>query len=223
MIKIKRQDTEKVKLAKEELAEAKRKGSSYNTPNVNAALLEMFHGKCYICENKEITSCEIEHLHPHRGNTDLIYDWDNLFYVCRHCNGIKLDKYEPIIDCTKEDPEKLIAFRKKGYFGVEEKLDFEVLDDREDVQNTVKLLTDVYYGTTAQKKIEATSIRKKLRKELMKFKYCVREYHEAESDEKEDLEALLRKELKDSSPFAAFKRQLIRDNTYFSEIMQYMP
>lgn len=55
---------------------------------------------------KEATSFQIEHLIPYRGDVELKYDWNNLLWACAHCNNIKLDKYDPIIDCTKEDVEK---------------------------------------------------------------------------------------------------------------------
>ena len=88
----------------------------------------------------------------------------NLFWSCAHCNNIKSDKYEPILDCTKEPVEKMIAFRKRGYFGTDEKLEFtSVEEEREDVKNTIALLEAAYYGTTPQKKIEAQIIRKTLR------------------------------------------------------------
>lgn len=212
MIKIERRGTGKAQRAVAALQEAKRRSSTYNTPEVNEALREMFYGKCYICESKDITSYQIEHLHPHRGNADLKYDWDNLFLACAHCNNTKLGRFEPIIDCTKEDVEKLIAFRKKGYFGTEEELVFELLDFREETRNTQGLLREVYYGSTPQKKMEAKILRKKLRKELSEFKEYVREYQEAEGEEKEDLDYLLKKQLGDSSSFAAFKRWLIRDH-----------
>ena len=213
MIKIKRRKTDKTIKAIEALKTAKIKNSSYNTPEVNAALREMFYGKCYICENKQTTSFQIEHLMPHHGNVDLKYDWNNLFWSCAHCNNIKNDKYTPILDCTKENIEDFIAFRKKGYFGTEERLIFESLDFRTETENTVKLLQEVYYGSTPQKQIEAKVLRRALRKELSEFKEYVREYQEEEDEqEKGDLRCLLRQELRDSSSFAAFKRWLIRDN-----------
>ena len=62
-----------------------------------------------------------------------------------------------------------------------------------------------------------------LRKELSEFKEYVREYKEAENEEKEDLKFLLQQQLKDSSPFAAFKRWLIRDNKdAYSELLSYI-
>ncbi len=223
MIKVERKITEKSKKAIDSLKREKLKNGSYNTPEVNAALKEMFHGKCYICENRQIVSYQIEHLNPHRGNTELKFDWDNLFLSCAHCNNTKSDKYDPIIDCTKENVERMIAFRKEGYFGSDEKLVFEMLDRRVETENTVKLLQEVYYGSTPQKKMEAKILRRMLRKELSEFKEYVREYKEAEDEEKEDLKFLLQQQLKDSSPFAAFKRWLIRDNKdAYSELLPYI-
>lgn len=223
MIKIERKQTDKAQKAIMSLQEAKRKGSSYNTPEVNSALREMFHNKCYICENKQITSYQIEHLFPHQGNIELKYDWNNLFLACAHCNNTKLDKYNPIIDCTKENVERKIAFRKRGYFGIEEELVFEGLDSMPETINTGNLLYEVYYGSTPQKEMEARILRKMLRKELSEFKEYVREYKEAEGEEKEDLKYLIKQQLADSSPFAAFKRWLIRDNrNSFPELLEYI-
>lgn len=224
MIKIERRDTAKAQRAIEDLQEARRLKSSYNTEGVNRALREIFYGKCYICENKKATSYQIEHLIPHRGDEKLKYDWQNLFLSCAHCNNIKSDKYEPVLDCTKEPVEKLIAFRKKGYFGSEERLEFTAcVENDEKIKNTIALLEDAYYGTTPQKKMEAKIIRKELREELSKFKEYVREYQEAEDEEeKEDID-LLKRELKDSSAFTAFKRWLIWDNNMYSEIEKCIP
>ena len=143
---------------------------------------------------------------------------------CAHCNNIKSDKFEHIIDCTKENVEELIAFRREGYFGTDEKLIFDMLNSGIKIQNTVKLLQEVYYGSTPQKRMEATILRRTLRKELSEFKEYVREYKEAEDEEKEDLRCLLiQQQLRDSSPFAAFKRWLIRDNKEtYSELLVYI-
>lgn len=222
MIRIERRLTDKAQRAIESLETAKAKGATYNTAQVNAALREMFHGKCYICENKEVTSYQIEHLTAHCGNKDLMYDWNNLFLACAHCNNTKLARYEPIIDCTHEPVEEMIAFRKKGFFGTDEVLVFEQLDSSEKTANTVKLLHEVYYGSTPQKIMEARILRRLLRKELSQFKEYVREYQEAEGEEKEDLRCLLKQQLSDTSPFAAFKRWLIRDHKEaYSDLLVY--
>ncbi len=221
MIKFERKTSEKAILAIKSLQIQKEKNGTYNTKEVNAALQEMFFGKCYLCENKEITSYQIEHLHPHKGNIELKYDWNNLFLSCAHCNNIKSDKYEPILDCSKEPIDEIIAFKRSGYFGTQEKLEFFALDERIETKNTVKLLQEVYYGTTPQKKMEAKIIRKKLRQELSKFKEYIREYQEAEGEDKEDLLYAIKKELKESSLFTAFKRWLLRENKeYYSELIK---
>lgn len=223
MIKVERKITEKSKKAEDSLKREKLKNGPYNTPEVNAALKEMFHGKCYICENKQIISYHIEHLNPHRGNKELKYDWNNLFLACAHCNNTKSDRFDPIIDCTKQNVEEMIAFRKEGYFGCDEKLIFDMLDCSLETKNTIRLLHEVYYGSTPQKKMEATILRRTLRKELSKFKEYVREYKEAEDEEKKDLECLLQQQLKDSSPFVSFKRWLIRDNKEaYPELLAYI-
>lgn len=72
MIKFIRSDTKKAQAAIKVLQTAKEKDSGYNKPEVNEALMEMFRGKCYICENKDsISSYQIEHLKPHRGNLEV--------------------------------------------------------------------------------------------------------------------------------------------------------
>ena len=134
MIKIERKLTDKAQKAIVSLQKAEAGNSSYNTLEVNSALREMFHNKCYICENNQVTSYNIEHLYPHRNNKGLKYDWNNLFLSCAHCNNTKLGKYEPIIDCTVE-------------------LVFEKLDLRTETINTVNLLNEVYYGSTPQQVI----------------------------------------------------------------------
>ncbi len=223
MVKFERKNTEKAKLATTSLQVAKEKNATYNIPEVNEALYEIFHGKCYICENKTATSNQIEHLISHKGDVNLKYDWNNLFWSCAHCNNIKLGNFEPILDCTIERIDELIAFRKEGYFGTKEKLVFEAFDERLETINTIKLLEAVYYGTTAQKKIEAKVLRKCLREELSKFKGIVRDYNEAEGEDKKDLELYVKKELKNNSAFTAFKRWLIKDHKdYYPEFMQYI-
>lgn len=55
------------------------------------------------------------------------------------------------------------------------------------------------------------------------FKEYVREYQEAEDEEKEDLKCLIKQQLGDGSPFAAFKRWLIRDNReVYPELAMYI-
>lgn len=223
MVKICRNDTPKARAAIAALNRAKALNGDYNLPEVNAALSEMFHKKCYICENKEgITSFQIEHLRSHKGKVALKYNWNNLFLSCAHCNNIKSTQYEPILDCTQTDIDLHIAFRKVGYFGTTETFEFVALDESEETKNTIELLRSVYYGTTPQKKMEAMNIRQALRKSLSLFKNLIRTYDEAEDYDKEDLKCEICRQVKPSAEFAAFKRWLLWDNREkYYELIQY--
>ena len=216
MVKIERRETDKTRLAVESLVKEKSKAhGKYNTSEVTKALQEIFYGKCYICESKQSISEEIDHLIPHEGNLDLKFDWNNLFLACAHCNRIKGNTYTPILDCTKTDVDDIISFRKMGYFGTDESLSFDSVDDTDTRQETImtcKLLQRVYYGKTTKEKFGAKKLRKDVRIELSKFKNYVREYRGATGEDKKDLFSLICKELKNNSPFTAFKRWIVRDN-----------
>lgn len=215
MIKINRDlESEKVIKAKEILSSEKcKKSGTYNKPEVLDALKLVFNNKCYICENKKITSYNIEHLKPHKKvNIDLKFDWENLFLVCAHCNNIKLEYFENILDCTKVDVDEMISFRKLGNFAWEEQIEILALKDSDEIKSTVNLLNKVYDGTTAMKKMESVNLRSELRNELNDFTNAINEYIDTDGADKEDAEALITRHIKSNSPFAAFKRWIIRDN-----------
>lgn len=71
------------------------------------------------------------------------------------------------------------------------------------------------------KKLESYNIRKELRKELTKFIEAINEYKSTDGEDREDAKELIKKHLKANSPFAAFKRWIIRDNNdKLSEFLQ---
>lgn len=106
MVKIERTSTPPPSLAEE----SKKAAGIYNKQDVIALLKKDFHGKCYICELSDLTDVQVEHLLPHynRAIIERVFDWNNLFYSCPHCNNIKKNsKYnEKILNCCVEDPEK---------------------------------------------------------------------------------------------------------------------
>lgn len=194
------------------LIEEDKENGTYNTPEVLDALYLDFHNKCYICESKNLTSINIEHFRPHKGDKKLMFDWENLFLACSHCNNIKLDKYNNILDCTKIDVDELISFRKKGQYGWEEVIEIKALVYDEKTKSTVELLDRVYNGTTKMKILESSNIRKELRNELLDFTRAINEYYSSRGEDKEDAKCLVKRHLRASSPFAAFKRWIVRDN-----------
>lgn len=224
MVKIERKNSDKVQKAIDSLKYQKVKGGTFNTEEVNEALREVFHCKCYICEDKGATSYQIEHLIPHKEEITLKYDWNNLFLACAHCNNSKLSGFDPILDCTKTKVDLLIAFRKKGEFGKEESLEFEPLERNEEIDNTVRLLYKVFKGDTPQKKFEARILRTKVMTEISKFETFVRKYDTAEGEDKKDLKEAIKRELKENSSFAAFKRWRLREATkYREELKECLP
>lgn len=215
MIKVKRNlESPKIAKAIQVLKEEKAKSSgSYRKDEVWDALKLVFNNKCYICENSKVTSYNIEHFRPHKDiNLDLKFSWENLFLSCAHCNNIKLHNYDNILDCTKVEVDEIIVFRKNGHLAWEESIDIVPLEHGEEIDETVELLRKVYNGTTEMKKLECLNMRKELRIELSKFVDILNEYWEADGEAKEDAKFLIIKNLKSSSPFAAFKRWMIRDN-----------
>ena len=212
MVKIERKDTALSRIAIDILEKERKKNGKFDKQEVNDALEEIFHGKCYICENKKSVEYEIDHFKPKKYADDLKFDWNNLFWSCSHCNNTKRDKFYPILDCTEVDIDDYIAFRKIGYFGVPEKFEFEIIKDSVATKNTCDLLNAVHYGTAAKKKIGSSIIRRELRQELSNFKEYIREYQESKGENKKDLSVTIKLELKSNSAFTAFKRWIVRDN-----------
>lgn len=220
MVKIERKESAKAKAAIESLKTEKAKSSgTYNTVEVNAALQEMFAHKCYLCEEKSLKSIQIEHLVPHHNDKNLKFDWNNIFLSCAHCNNVKNDRYVPILDCTQIAVDQKIAFRRRGGVYEPSILEFTALDDDNETKNTVLLLQEIYYGSTPQKAAEAQMLRGDVADELDMFQKSLREYQQADGEDKKDAECLISLSLKWNSPFAAFKRWVIRD--HFPELLKY--
>lgn len=212
MVKIERKDTQKAKAAIASLAAEKVKSSgTYNTPEVNDALQEMFAHKCYLCEQKGLDAIQIEHLAPHHNNRDLKFDWNNLFLACAHCNNTKNDRFAPILDCTHVDVDEKIAFRRHGGGFEPSTFQFTALASNVETQNTTALLQEIYSGSTPQKRAEAKLICQKAADELDHFQKCIREYQQSDGEDKKDAACRIRLDLKWNAPFAAFKRWIIRD------------
>ena len=87
MVKIDRNPIPPVSLA----IEKQKAYGSYNKRDVIQQLKEDSHDKCYICELGGLSDSEVEHLRPHHNRTilDRVFDWNNLFYACQHCNNLK--------------------------------------------------------------------------------------------------------------------------------------
>lgn len=191
--------------------EKKRRNGSYNKADVVERLVKDFHDKCYICELDKLQDPEVEHLKPHFNSTyiDRKFDWNNLFWSCAHCNGVKNKrKYdEHIIDCCRIDPEQYIYFKLH-----DGKIDVSAINtDDYNAQMTAELVTEVFNTTNSGMRVYKSAMRfEELNREMNKLYDTLEELVQNSNSmfALKKLRALIRKE----SRFAAFKRCYIREN-----------
>lgn len=198
--------------APESLAIEKEKSSGrYDKEDVVERLTHDFNNKCYICELDDLSDPVVEHLLPHKNGyyRDRKFDWDNLFFACNHCNGVKnQQKYDAgIIDCTKEDPEKKIVFMlfDDGTFAKA------INDTDEKAILTAYLVNEVFNKTNTGMRTYACQHRiNHLAQEMSALLNALNELEDESSKAFAiiKLKALLRRE----SAFAAFKRCYVRQH-----------
>lgn len=206
------------------LEKAKANGD-YKCANVLERIQNDFNNKCYICEYKEPIAINVEHFIPHKGDKELEFDWQNLFWSCAHCNNIKLANYTNILNCTKASHfvgQKLKYFFKPFPY---EKVIIEAVVNTPEVIQTKQLLEAVYNGTTKLKTIEAANLRNRLLDEIKDFQHFLCEYFkDTNSDEdKEYFLIKIRGHLNRGSNFTAFKRWIIFENeTLYKSFCEYL-
>lgn len=206
MVKVERSSPAPASLA----VEKTKANGSYNEPDVVETLVRDFNNKCYICELDQLQDPQVEHLRPHFNGKyiDRKFDWNNLFWSCSHCNGVKNKRIydENIIDCCTSDPEKRIYFRLHNG-----KIDVTAIDSTDyDAEITAKLVTEVFSTANTGMRVYKSDLRfKELNKEMNKFYNALDEIakNPKSSFAQNKLRALIRKE----SRFAAFKRCYIRE------------
>ena len=140
----------------------------YYSTKIVDELEKIFYGKCYLCEDKA-GNINIEHLVPHKGNPELKYDWNNLYYSCSRCNEIKHEQTN-ILDCCNENIDVFKAIKclcttdKNGYIFVEAQN-----KDNETI-NTANLLNRCYNEKdTSTRRISQTYLYNKINDERSKF------------------------------------------------------
>ena len=195
----------------------------YRNDPVFSILKNDCHNKCYICEDKEPTGLQVEHRVAPKGSDTLKYDWNNLLLACYHCNHIKSDIYNNILDCTKVDPENYIAISML-LFPIE-KVSIVILQNSDESQETAALLELIYNGKkTVILDAECENLRNRVLKELINFQQKLIEYNdEPDSWVKSGFRISILKMIDRSSAFAAFKRGLIKRNpAYMQEFGEYL-
>jgi uncharacterized protein (TIGR02646 family) len=207
--------------------EAKKKSGDYKCGDVVIRVRDDFYNKCYICETKSPTTINVEHFRAYRGDANLKFDWNNLFYACGHCNNTKLAKpqYDDILNCA--NPSNWIVDLIEHIFDPlkSDSPDFAAHNQTQTVLNTVELLEEVYGGKTVLKKIEAMNIIDQLTQEMIAFFHFATGYLKSGDypQQKRDFRDLIIERLKPESPFTAFKIWVIKNNSRLvQEFSQYL-
>lgn len=216
MIKVNRSPTAPLSLA----IEKKKANGSYKCEDVVKALRSDFKDKCYLCELKNLTDPEVEHLLPH-GNgkdKDRKFDWNNLFWACRHCNSVKNQtRYsQDVIDCCKVDPKYKISH----YFN-DGKVHIVAIDNGKDSENTAHLIEECFEFRNTGIRIAACDARvKQLQKVLDQLFDNLIEYKKSNNEYVKNKIISL---IKNDAPFASFTQQYIRDHIEsYEDFKQYI-
>ena len=198
------------------LAEEKAKASgSYRKDDVIDTLVRDSGGKCYIC-GIHPTDHVVEHLVAHKGNRDLMFDWDNLFLACHLCNSVKNQrKYDTgIIDCCKVDPEDVMHFCL-----IEGDVEISATDSSASL--TAGLIHEVFnLRNSGIRKADSAERLDSLRAEMNCF---LKDLEELSKEPSSFILGRIRHSLDRKSPFAAFKRCYIRDNSSsYPELLKFL-
>ena len=198
--------------APESLAEeARKKTGRYDKPDVIERLKKDFHNKCYICEMKELQDPNVEHLLPHKNGKypERKFDWENLFWSCSHCNGVKNSgKYDDgILDCCKDDPEKVLSFSL-----VNDDVMITILNLGHEIQErTALLITEVFsLKNTGMRTYRSDQRLKLLQKEMNILYKQLEKLHR--NPESKVIMQMIKSLLSRDSAFAAFKRCYVREH-----------
>ena len=208
--------------------EKQKKNGQYNLPDVTERLNADFHCKCYLCEISPVSDPEVEHLVPKQGGNrpEVKFDWNNLFFSCRHCNGVKNQaKYDGVIlDCCREEPEEqlkhTLAEEKTRADGktVTRSVVKVVPAKRsptEEAKRTAELITECYELRNTGVRTIACDVRFRALSERMDLLYqTLGKYLEQRRTEKSTARTVraLRGMLDRSAPFAGFTRTYVRQH-----------
>lgn len=193
---------------------------SYTGQDVMDQLLADFHEKCYLCEQAELTKVEIDHFEPHykRTKAHLVFDWNNLFYSCGHCNGTKSNTF-PIHNCTDASLKILSQLRYHiGSTSLIASITVSATNRNPTSVTTADLLNKIYSGNTPIRKIEARSIVSKVLRQCKSFFQKVSIYiSSTDADEKAALKSSISNDLVPNSEFISILAWHIIDNGLASD------
>lgn len=188
------------------------------------ALLQMFHGKCYLCEIKNAVSTEVEHFKPKSLFAELKYDWNNLFLACHHCNTIKnytTDKHKDkeLLNCCDDSVSVIELINFSCSANPKEKVTISATLANPDpiTTHTILLLDQIFNTDSPSKKFDAKQLTDKVTIEVKKLLDLLHQYtfDSYSTDTKASILRSIKNLLHPASEFTAFKVSYIKK--YYSD------
>ena len=198
------------------------KPQDYRDNPIFALLQRDCNNKCYICEQESLTDLQVEHRVSRKFNPALELEWNNLFLSCTHCNQVKLNHFNEILDCTVDDPEEFLEISVHSF--PREYVNVAVLRNTYEATETATLLNLVHNGEApAIRCARCHNLRKKIIETLNFLRDKISEYQTLYNPLKREYHQSIVKMIDRSAPFAAIIRTEIRNTpAYMRDFGQYL-
>jgi hypothetical protein len=193
--------------------------TDYRAKDVVAVLRKMFYGKCYLCED-EVADPVVEHFIPYKNDSVKKYDWNNLYYACHRCNGIKGTTTD-ILDCCDSTTDVFQAIKCLCPSVPDENIVVEAQRDDAKTKNTANLLDKCYNeDNTGIRSISRELLHERLFEYYCKFIVHRRILKNRDSleAEKENAKEHLTKMQEISYPFSVFWKWHIASDTFLATL-----
>ena len=159
-------------------------------------LRQVFFGLCAYCE--EFDKGEVDHFRPKKRSPELVYEWPNWVFACRHCNSAKGSKWpsggyvDPCAKTKRTHPESYFTF-------------------------------DMLTGEILPKDGLSSGRRKKARQMIEDLKLNIFDYHmKKRRAQLEFISQVISNDSGDDATIAAFLKKITRRTEQFSSITRVM-
>lgn len=204
--------------------------SDYTDPIVVEQLKKDFLSKCYLCEQTDFGNVNVEHFVPHLNKSEeLRTDWNNLYYACSHCNGIKGSRHKELLDCCEESHNVDTAISLQAPSVPNGKIILtNALNNDSDLfeltNKTIALLEQCYNNANSgNQQVSHQYLKEKILEEhayLQNLRFQLKNgSNRLLQREKDDLVERISNMLKPNYPFSAFWKTYVRNDPFLSEIL----
>jgi uncharacterized protein (TIGR02646 family) len=194
----------------------------YRSKEVIDTLREIFYGKCYLCED-ETSNPEVDHFIPRESDSTKTYEWDNLYYICGRCNGIKSTATD-ILDCCDAAIDVSKAIKCIVPSIPDDDIIVDAQDNHEATKNTANLLNRCYNEkNTGNRGITRELLHEKIFEEysgFIKYRMALKSKRSLPRQRDEAKQHLLNM-VRDPYPFSIFWKWHIWSDPYLSSVLEF--